>query len=84
MKSSARYIKQIMTCIYHSNYEKLLNSELNGPLAQQNIAQAATFSIVKVSMKTAIQLRETTRYTNQQAVIECGSDAKTVERRGEV
>jgi hypothetical protein len=35
-------------------------------------------------MKAVIRLRETTYYTNQQAVIECGSDAKTVERRGEV
>jgi hypothetical protein len=31
-----------------------------------------------------MQLHETARCTTQQAVIECGSDAKTVERRGGV
>jgi hypothetical protein len=34
--------------------------------------------------KTAAQLHETANYKGQQAVIECGSDAKTVERRGAV
>jgi hypothetical protein len=34
------------------------------------------------SAKTVTQLRETARYKTQQAVIECGSDAKTGERRG--
>ncbi len=40
------------------------------------------FSIVDAYKKTAKPLHETARYKTQQAVIECGSDAKTVERRG--
>jgi hypothetical protein len=48
------------------------------------MAQAATFSIVFICQIAVTPMQETARYTCPQAVIECGSDAKIVERRGEV
>jgi hypothetical protein len=62
----------------------MMNFMRNLPEAQQNTAQAAIFLIVIIWQKAATQLHEIACYKTLQAVIECGSDAKTEERRGEV
>jgi hypothetical protein len=48
------------------------------------VAQAAIFSIVVAYRLTVTPMQETAQQKCPQAVIERGSDAKIVERRGEV